>query len=46
MSFVGCNGGAKDTNSLPKNVLSENWSTEGNTALIHIIIMDLLIQCL
>ena len=30
MGFVGCDGGSKDESSPPKNVLSENWTTEGD----------------
>lgn len=29
MGFVGCDGGCKDETSAPKNVLSDNWATEG-----------------
>ena len=28
VGFVGCDGGSKDDTSPPKNVLSENWTTE------------------
>ena len=30
MGFVGCDGGSKDESSPPKNVLSDNWTTEGS----------------
>ena len=30
VGFVGCDGGSKDESSPPKNVLSENWTTEGD----------------
>ena len=33
--FVGCDGGCKDENSRPKNVLTENWTTEGDFNQFH-----------
>jgi hypothetical protein len=30
VGFVGCDGGSKDESSPPKNVLSDNWTTEGS----------------
>ena len=35
VGFVGCDGGSKDETSPPKNVLSENWTTEGNLNTYH-----------